>query len=70
MALKVHPDEAINECSYLWDKAYKMAVHSVGITSWSEATKEQRELVEITQRTLFNAYVSRLNSKEATKNGN
>lgn len=60
----VNPDNIIKECSYLWDKAYKMAVHSVGITDWSSATFEQRKEVNITQCVLFKAYVSRINSRE------
>ncbi|MBF85096.1 MAG: hypothetical protein CL489_11600 [Acidobacteria bacterium] len=60
----VHPDDIINECSYLWDKAYKNAVHSVGITDWSVATFDQKKRVDITQCVLFKAYVSRLNAKE------
>ena len=60
----VNPDNIIKECSYLWDKAYKMAVHSVGITDWSIATFEQRKEVNITQCVLFKAYVSRINSRE------
>lgn len=57
----VHPDDIINECSYLWDKAWKMAVHSEGITDWSRATQEQKKNVFITQCVLFKAYISRLN---------
>ena len=60
----IHPDDIINECSYLWDKAYKMAVHSVGVTDWSTATHEQKKSVDITQCVLFKAYVSRMNVKE------
>ena len=60
----IHPDDVIMECSYLWDKAYKMAVHSVGVTDWSVATFDQKKRVDITQCVLFKAYVSRLNAKE------
>jgi hypothetical protein len=60
----IHPDDIINECSYLWDKAYKMAVHSEGVTDWSVATQEQKKNVFITQCVLFKAYVSRLNGKD------
>ena len=63
MRLNVNPKDIIMECSYLWDQAYKMAVHSVGVTDWSKATEEKRKEVDITQRTLFNAYVSRLNTQ-------
>ena len=61
MTLSVNPDEVIHECSYLWDKAYKMAVHSVGVTDWSRATHEQKKSVDITQCVLF----SRINSRES-----
>ena len=60
----VNPDNIIKECSYLWDKAYKMAVHSEGLTDWSRATQEQKKNVFITQCVLFKAYVSRINSRE------
>ena len=59
--VKPNPDDIINECSYLWDKAWKMAVHSEGITDWSRATQEQKKNVFITQCVLFKAYVSRMN---------
>lgn len=63
MRLNVNPKDIIMECSYLWDQAYKMAVHSVGITDWSTATHEQKKSVDITQCVLFKAYVSRLNTQ-------
>ena len=67
MKLYVNPKDIIMECSYLWDQAYKMAVFSAGITDWSRATVEEKKDVDITQRTLFNAYVSRLNAQIVSK---
>ena len=62
--IPIDPDDVIMECTYLWDKAYKHAVHSVGVTDWSRATPEEKKCVDITQCVLFKAYVSRLNAKE------
>ena len=64
----INPDDVIMECTYLWDKAYKMAVHSVGVTDWSRATPEEKKRVDITQCVLFKAYVSRLNAREVDNN--
>jgi len=65
--LSVNPKDIIMECSYLWDQAYKMAVHSEGVTDWSRATQEQKKNVFITQCVLFKAYVSRLNAQVVSK---
>ena len=54
-------DEAVKQAQWLWDVAYKHAVHSVGITDWSIATFEEKKRVEIQQAVLFKSMNSTLN---------
>ena len=54
-------DEAVKQAQWLWDVAYKHAVHSVGITDWSTATFEDKKRVDIFQSVLFKAMNDNIN---------
>ena len=54
-------DEAVKQAQWLWDIAYKHAVHSVGITDWSTATFEDKKRVDIQQAVLFKSMNSTIN---------
>ena len=58
--LSMH-DEAVKQAQWLWDVAYKHAVHSVGITDWSTATFEEKKRVDIQQAVLFKSMNSTIN---------
>ena len=54
-------DEAVKQAQWLWDVAYKHAVHSVGITDWRTATFEDKKRVDIFQSVLFKAMNDNIN---------
>ena len=57
-------DEAVKQAQWLWDVAYKHAVHSVGITDWSTASFEDKKRVDIFQSVLFKAMTQNLNTNK------
>ena len=55
-------DEAVKQAQWLWDVAYKHAVHSIGITDYSKMTFDDKKTLAITQAVLFKAMNNNLNS--------
>lgn len=55
-------DEAVKQAQWLWDVAYKHAVHSIGITDHSKMTFDDKKTLAITQAVLFKAMNNNLNS--------
>ena len=55
-------DEAVKQAQWLWDVAYKHAVHSMGITDFSTLSFDDKKTLAITQAVLFKAMNSNLNS--------
>lgn len=54
-------DEAVKQAQWLWDVAYKQAVHHVGISDWSVATFDDKKRVDIFQSVLFKAMNDNMN---------
>ena len=55
-------EEAVKQAQWLWDVAYKHAVHSIGITDHSKMTFDDKKTLAITQAVLFKAMNNNLNS--------
>jgi myo-inositol-1-phosphate synthase len=55
-------DEAVKQAQWLWDVAYKHAVHSIGINDYSKMTFDDKKTLAITQAVLFKAMNNNLNS--------
>ena len=55
-------DEAVKQAQWLWDVAYKHAVHSICITDYSKMTFDDKKTLAITQAVLFKAMNNNLNS--------
>ena len=54
-------DEAVKQAQWLWDVAYKHAVHAIGITDFSRMTFDDKKKLDITQAVLFKAMTQNLN---------
>ena len=55
-------DEAVKQAQWLWDVAYKHAVHSIGIEDYSKMTFDDKRTLAITQAVLFKAMNNNINS--------
>jgi|TARA_Y100001949_G_C15801920_1_gene249593 hypothetical protein len=55
-------DEAVKQVQWLWDVAYKHAVHSIGIEDYSKMTFDDKRTLAITQAVLFKAMNNNINS--------
>ena len=66
-------DEAVKQAQWLWDVAYKHAVHSLGNMDFSRMTFEDKKKLDITQAVIFKAMTQNLNTNKlitAMKNNN
>lgn len=54
-------DEAVKQAQWLWDVAYKQAVHSLGNMDFSRMTFDDKKKLDITQAVLFKAMTQNLN---------
>jgi len=54
-------DEAVKQAQWLWDVAYKQAVHSLGITDYSKMTFDEKRKLDITHAVIFKAMNSNVN---------
>ena len=66
-------DEAVKQAQWLWDVAYKHAVHSLGNMDFSRMTFDDKKKLDITQAVLFKAMTQNLNTNKlitAMKNNN
>ena len=66
-------DEAVKQAQWLWDVAYKQAVHSMGVSDFSRMTFEDKKKLDITQAVIFKAMTQNLNTNKlitAMKNNN
>ena len=54
-------DEAVKQAQWLWDVAYKHAVHTIGVTDFSRMTFDDKKKLDITQAVLFKAMTQNLN---------
>ena len=57
-------DEAVKQAQWLWDVAYKHAVHTIGITDFSRMTFDDKKKLDITQAVLFKAMTQNLNTNK------
>ena len=57
-------DEAVKQAQWLWDVAYKHAVHSIGISDFSRMTFDDKKKLDITQAVLFKAMTQNLNTNK------
>ena len=57
-------DEAVKQAQWLWDVAYKQAVHSIGISDFSRMTFEDKKKLDITQAVIFKAMTQNLNTNK------
>ena len=66
-------DDAVKQAQWLWEMAYKHAVHSIGISDFSKMTFEDKKKLDITQAVIFKAMTQNLNTNKlitAMKNNN
>ena len=66
-------DDAVKQAQWLWDVAYKHAVHSLGNMDFSRMTFDDKKKLDITQAVLFKAMTQNLNTNKlitAMKNNN
>jgi hypothetical protein len=57
-------DDAVKQAQWLWDVAYKHAVHSIGIEDFSKMSFEDKKKLDITQAVLFKAMTQTLNTNK------
>ena len=57
-------DEAVKQAQWLWDVAYKHAVHSIGKMDYSRMTFEDKKKLDITQAVIFKAMTQNLNTNK------
>ena len=57
-------DEAVKQAQWLWDVAYKHAVHSLGNMDFSRMTFDDKKKLDITQAVLFKAMTQNLNTNK------
>ena len=57
-------DEAVKQAQWLWDVAYKHAVHTTGMTDFSRMTFDDKKKLDITQAVLFKAMTQNLNTNK------
>ena len=60
-------DEAVKQAQWLWDVAYKQAVHSLGITDYSKMTFDEKRKLDITHAVIFKAMNQNVNSIRQSK---
>ena len=57
-------DEAVKQAQWLWDVAYKHAVHAIGITDFSRMTFDDKKKLDITHAVIFKAMTQNLNTNK------
>ena len=57
-------DEAVKQAQWLWDVAFKHAVHSLGNMDFSRMTFDDKKKLDITQAVLFKAMTQNLNTNK------
>ena len=57
-------DDAVKQAQWLWEMAYKHAVHSIGKMDYSRMTFEDKKKLDITQAVIFKAMTQNLNTNK------